>query len=135
MESISKKAIIMDDIIVREEACDDSQGKDSSACKGITGKRLREVLELSIEQCMKSIGRLKKVLLIPPDFTRMHSGAGQITAIYYEMLKDNCHIDIMPALGTHEPMTPAEIDEFFGGDIPHEAFIVHNWWGYVGMIG
>ncbi len=135
MESISKKAIIMDDIIVREEACDDSQGKDSSACKGITGKRLREVLELSIEQCMKSIGRLKKVLLIPPDFTRMHSGAGQITAIYYEMLKDNCHIDIMPALGTHEPMTPAEIDEFFGGDIPHEAFIVHNWRGDVVKIG
>ncbi|MBO4429662.1 MAG: D-mannonate epimerase, partial [Clostridia bacterium] len=50
----------------------------------------------------------KKVLILPPDYTRMYSGAGKITAMYYDILKDKCEIDIMPALGTHEPMTKAE---------------------------
>ena len=48
---------------------------------------------------------LKKVLILPPDYTRMYSGAGKITRMYYNMLKDVCEVDIMPALGTHEPMT------------------------------
>lgn len=100
--------------------------------KGIDDKALYMALEESI--CISREG-LKKVLLIPPDFTRMHSGAGRITAIYYELLKDSCHIDIMPALGTHEPMTSAEIAEFFGGGIPQEAFLVHNWRTDVVKIG
>jgi nickel-dependent lactate racemase len=50
-----------------------------------------------------------------------------ITAMFYEILKDSCHVDIMPALGTHDPMTDAEIDAFFGEDIPKDRFIVHNW--------
>lgn len=104
----------------------------SKSNKGIDDKALYMALEESI--CTSREG-LKKVLLIPPDFTRMHSGAGRITAIYYELLKDSCHIDIMPALGTHEPMTPAEIAEFFGGGIPQEAFLVHNWRTDVVKIG
>ena len=127
MESVANKAIVMDDIIVVDDVCNGEKIGESTADKGISDHELRGALELSIRQCIKSIGHPKKVLLIPPDFTRMHSGAGRITAIYYEMLKDTCHIDIMPALGTHEPMTPAEIDEFFGKGIPHEAVIVHNW--------
>lgn len=72
-------------------------------------------------------GRLKKVLLLPPDMTRLYSGAGLITAGYYKMLKDSCEVHVMPALGTHEPMTEAETDEFFGPEIPRDAFLVHNW--------
>ena len=34
---------------------------------------------------------LKKVLLLPPDYTRLYSGAGKITAIYYDLLKDSWH--------------------------------------------
>ncbi len=70
---------------------------------------------------------LKKVLLIPPDFTRMYSGAGQITAIYYDMLKDGCHVDILPALGTHEAMTRSECADFFGRGVPFESILKHNW--------
>jgi len=72
-------------------------------------------------------GKLKKVLLIPPDYTRMHSGAGDITNIYYHALKENCKVDILPALGTHEPMTKEECTLFFGADVPFECVIVHNW--------
>lgn len=71
--------------------------------------------------------RLSKVLLLPPDMTRLHSCAGKITAIYYNMLKDKCKVDIMPALGTHEAMTREECAEFFGRDVPYEAIIPHNW--------
>ena len=70
---------------------------------------------------------LKKVLLLPPDYTRMYSGAGKITAAYYEMLSGFCQVDIMPALGTHEPMTREECLAFFGENVPFEKIIVHNW--------
>jgi nickel-dependent lactate racemase len=92
--------------------------------QGIDRSVIKEKLHESIAD---EIGSLKKVLLIPPDITRMHSGAGMITAMYYEMFKDTCHIDILPALGTHDPMTDEEIDAFFGRDIPKDRFIIHNW--------
>lgn len=70
---------------------------------------------------------LKKVLLIPPDYTRFHSNAGLITNTYYHYFKDhNITVHILPALGTHEAMTKNECDEMYG-DIPYEAFIYHNW--------
>ena len=90
--------------------------------KGISAQELREALAKSLE------GRdLKKVLILPPDFTRMYSGAGKITAIYYELLKDTCQVDIMPALGTHVPMTKEEWVAFFGEGVPFDRMLVHNW--------
>ena len=88
---------------------------------GISTEVLREALAKSLE------GRnLKKVLILPPDFTRMYSGAGKITEIYYDLLKDTCQVDIMPALGTHAPMTEEEWKAFFGS-VPFDKMIVHNW--------
>ncbi|HOJ09423.1 MAG TPA: lactate racemase domain-containing protein [Clostridiales bacterium] len=96
----------------------------SSEKSGINDIELKKALECSIEA--KKAG-LKKVLLLPPDITRAHSGAGKITAMYYEMLKDTCQVDIMPALGTHEPMSEEERREMFGDGIPMDRFIPHNW--------
>ncbi len=91
---------------------------------------LKSILEKTIA------GRkLKKVLILPPDFTRMYSGAGKITAFYYEMLKDTCQVDVMPALGTHVPMTKEECDTFFLGKVPFESILVHNWRTDVVKIG
>lgn len=70
--------------------------------------------------------KLKKVLIIPPDITRYFSNAGYITRMYYHLLKDETQVDILPALGTHDPMTPEEVLDMYG-DIPFERFIVHNW--------
>ena len=78
---------------------------------------------------------LKKVLLLPPDYTRMYSGAGKITAYYYEMLKDTCEVDVMPALGTHVPMTEEECETFLLGKIPFDRLVVHNWRTDVVKIG
>ncbi|MBE6991232.1 MAG: DUF2088 domain-containing protein [Ruminococcaceae bacterium] len=70
---------------------------------------------------------LNNVLVIPPDFTRFHSNAGLITNIYYHALVERgCSVDILPALGTHVPVTEAEAAAMFG-DIPFEKFIPHNW--------
>ena len=78
---------------------------------------------------------LKRVLLLPPDYTRMYSGAGKITAFYYELLKDTCEVDVMPALGTHVPMTEEECEVFFLGKIPFDRIVVHNWRTDVVKIG
>lgn len=77
---------------------------------------------------------LKKVLLIPPDFTRMHSGAGKITAMLYEIL-EGCRVDILPALGTHDPMTKEECRAFFGEGVPFSAVCAHDWRADVIQIG
>ena len=78
---------------------------------------------------------IRKLLILPPDFTRMYSGAGILTAMIYEMLADRCEIDIMPALGTHVPMTREECETFFRGVVPYEKLIVHNWRQDVFKIG
>lgn len=90
--------------------------------EGLSREDVRAALVRSLE------GRSpKKALLIPPDYTRYHSNAGFITNIYYHLLTDmGCEVDILPALGTHVPVTEAEAADMFG-DIPFEKFIPHNW--------
>ena len=70
---------------------------------------------------------LKKVLIIPPDFTRFHSNAGFIANTYYHLLTErNIKVDIIPALGTHAPMSQEECQKMYG-DIPFDKFIIHKW--------
>ena len=95
----------------------------------LTKDEIINALEKSIEG--KS---LKKVLLLPPDFTRFYSNAGLITNYYYHALIDHCEVDILPALGTHEAMSKEQCEEMFG-DIPYDAFIYHNWREDVVKIG
>ena len=79
--------------------------------------------------------RLQKALILPPDFTRFHSNAGFITKVAYEYLSQKCvQVDIMPALGTHEAMSDAQIDAMFPG-VPHDLFIVHDWRNDVVKLG
>jgi len=102
---------------------------------GLSAETIKESLIKSVK------GRdLKKVLLIPPDITRRNSGAGLITTLYYELLEEKfgrsgVHIDVMPALGTHAPMTRDEQVDFFGDKIPAGRFLVHNWRDKVTKIG
>ena len=77
---------------------------------------------------------LNKVLLLPPDYTRYHSYAGQITVMLWELLKDKCQVDVMPALGTHVPVSESEWEKMFS-PIPYEKMIVHSWRDDVVKIG
>ena len=69
------------------------------------------------------------------DFTRFHSNAGYITNVYYHALTDmGANVDIMPALGTHEPMTREQCEKMLG-DVPFEKLIAHDWRHDVVKIG
>lgn len=69
----------------------------------------------------------RHVLLLPPDFTRLHSNAGLITRMYYDALTSTgAQVDIMPALGTHVPVSREQFATMFGG-IPYDRMLVHNW--------
>lgn len=78
---------------------------------------------------------LRKVLILPPDATRAHSQAGVITEILYDLLAPECQVDIMPALGTHAPMSEAALRNMFGDRIPLDRFLVHRWREEVVQIG
>ncbi len=97
----------------------------------IDNAQLREILADSISDCKD---RLKKVLLLVPDYTRYHSNAGAIANTYYHLLKDHCQVDLLEALGTHVPMTAEQIADMYG-DIPQERFLIHNWRTGVVKIG
>lgn len=93
---------------------------------------LREVKE-GLFKTFEKLGPRKKVLVIPPDFTRLHSKAGDITRFAWEYYKTSL-TDILPALGTHLPMTNNEIRNMFG-DVPGNLFRMHNWRDDVVQIG
>ena len=82
-------------------------------------------LEYGLYSALVKIGPKKKVLVIPPDFTRFHSRAGDITSLLYKYYKENLK-DILPALGTHAAMTDGQIAEMFPG-VPGELFRIHDW--------
>ena len=91
-------------------------------------------IERSLEQAIE--GRtLRNVLILPPDFTRFHSNAGFITQALYRMLTARgVNVDILPALGTHVPVSAEQWSAMFG-DIPYEKMIVHHWRTDVVKIG
>ena len=63
---------------------------------------------------------VKNALIIPPDFTRFHSNAGLIAGEYYRLLTERgAQVDVLPALGTHAPVSPEEWREMYPA-IPYE---------------
>ena len=93
-----------------------------------------ETLKQSLIEFLKG-KNLKRVLLLPPDMTRLHSYAGKITALLYDMLHHTCKVDILPALGTHDAMTKEECATFFGEQVPYEVVIPHRWKTDIQKIG
>ncbi len=88
----------------------------------LTEEEIRNAVEKSLE------GRwLHRVLILPPDYTRYHSGAGRLTVLYDEILRSKgCSVDIMPALGTHEKMSREQFETMYPG-IAYERMLVHDW--------
>lgn len=78
----------------------------------------------------------RRVLLLPPDITRSHSGAGPITDFCYRALTARgCEVRVLPALGTHTPMSEGELREMFGKNIPPDAYLVHDFRRTVTVVG
>ncbi|MDD4180778.1 MAG: lactate racemase domain-containing protein [Victivallaceae bacterium] len=68
----------------------------------------------------------KKVLLLPPDITRAHSGAGWITEEFYKIFSKIADVHLIPTLGQHVPHTP-EQNRWMFGSVPEEKIHVHDW--------
>ena len=96
---------------------------DGAADRIISQDELHAHLDTFVEKYKD----IKRLLILPPDITRLNSRAGEITAYLYEKFKDSCYIRLMPALGTHYPMTKEECDKMFGPDIPFELYLPHHW--------
>jgi len=86
-------------------------------------------MEQTVAEARRRIcARPKRVLLLPPDITRMHSGAGRLTEILYNLLAGEADIHVIPTLGQHVPHTPEENRQMFGS-IPNERIHAHDWRG------
>ncbi len=76
-------------------------------------------------QTLAKLGERNRVLVVPPDQSREHSRAGELTRYAWKYYGDRLKV-VLPALGTHTPMRPEQLDQMFAG-VPHSLFKVHNW--------
>lgn len=79
------------------------------------------------------LGARQRVLVVPPDYTRYHSRAGLLTRTTYDHYGARL-TDVLPALGTHQPMTPAQIADMYAG-VPVDLFREHRWRDDVVTVG
>jgi nickel-dependent lactate racemase len=79
----------------------------------------------NLGRALTAIGERKRVLAIPPDMSRYHSRAGELTQGIHKYFGERLTA-ILPALGTHAPMTSEQLSRMFG-DIPLRLFHVHDW--------
>ena len=101
----------------------------SEKSERIALKRLEELMERTAEEARRRIcPRPKRVLLLPPDITRAHSGAGRLTEILYHHFAREADVHVIPTLGQHVPHTPEQNRRMFGS-IPNERIHAHDWRG------
>lgn len=96
---------------------------------GIAQEAMREWTR----EVFSRLGEKKRVLAIPPDFTRFHSRAGLLTQFAFEYYGERLAA-VLPALGTHAPMTEEQIRTMFG-PVPSRLFRVHDWRNDVVTLG
>ncbi len=65
-------------------------------------------LKAGLSAALDNLGERRKVLCLPPDFTRFHSHAGELTSYAWQYYGPKL-TDVLPAIGTHAPMTDGEI--------------------------
>jgi carbohydrate kinase (thermoresistant glucokinase family) len=71
---------------------------------------------------------VRRVLLVPPDQTRLHSRAGTITVQLLQLLEaEGVEVGVLPALGTHVAMGEADAHAMFGDAIRASRLLRHDW--------
>jgi nickel-dependent lactate racemase len=94
------------------------------AVGGIEADLAPQLQHLFAESLAK-LGPRNRVLAVPPDQSRIHSRAGDLTRFAWEYYGERLQA-VLPALGTHAAMRPEQIQRMFGA-VPPELFHVHNW--------
>ncbi len=99
----------------------------SEKSERITAQRVEELMAQTAAEARSRIcAEPKRVLLLPPDITRAHSGVGRMTELLYEQFCDEADVHVIPTLGQHVPHTPDENRRMFGA-IPNERIHAHDW--------
>jgi len=96
-----------------------------SADRDIGDRELEELFSGALSQALADINDCGPVIAVPPDITRFHSRAGFLTEIAAKQLDRRLGV-VLPALGTHMPMSGAEISRMFGVTLK-DKFCVHSW--------
>jgi nickel-dependent lactate racemase len=94
------------------------------ATGGVESDLLPQLQDLFAESLAK-LGQRNRVLVVPPDQSRIHSRSGDLTRYAWEYFGDRLQA-VLPALGTHAAMQPDQIARMFGA-MPQALFRVHNW--------
>ncbi len=81
----------------------------------------------------EKLGPRRKVLALPPDFTRANSMAGRLTCLTYNYFGDRL-TDVMPALGTHAAMADWQVARMFPA-LPRGLIREHDWRSDVITVG
>jgi nickel-dependent lactate racemase len=95
--------------------------------------RLPALLKDLLENLADSGYALDRVLAVPPDITRLHSGSGEVLSTLADILGDRLS-EVIPAVGTHAPMTEREIRRMYPG-VPMSRFRNHNYRTDVDTLG
>lgn len=95
----------------------------------LTDQQLRSALT----ECFERLGDRRRVIALPPDFTRYNSRGGLLTCMTYDHFGDRL-TDVMPALGTHVPMPDWQLEKMFPG-LPKSLIREHRWRDDVLTIG
>ena len=90
-------------------------------------------LKAAMVAMFERLGPRSKVLALPPDFTRLNSMAGPLTCMTHDYFGDKL-VDVMPALGTHVPMTGEQLQRMFP-TVPKTVFREHDWRSDVVTVG
>ncbi len=104
----------------------------SEQAERISTERMEELMRRTVEEArMRICNHPNRVLLLPPDITRAHSGAGRLTEMLYHLFEDHlfeagAEVHVIPTLGQHVPHTPDENRRMFGS-IPEARIHPHDW--------
>ncbi len=93
----------------------------------------RDDLRAALAAAFAKLGERRKVLALPPDYTRVNSMAGLLAGLAYEHFGERLS-DVMPALGTHAAMTDWQLERMLPS-IPRGLIREHDWRNDVITIG
>ena len=90
-------------------------------------------LKEALVHALDALGVRHKVIAVPPDITRYHSRGGELTRCAFDYYGDRL-THVLPATGTHTPMTDREIALMYPG-VQRDRFAVHDFRNGLATLG
>ncbi len=100
----------------------------SERADAIPMARMEQLMHETVAETRRRLcANPKRVLLLPPDITRMHAKVGRLTEVLYQLYTElGAEVHVIPTLGQHIPHTPEQNRQMFGS-IPNERIHAHDW--------